>query len=61
MNEKLRKDVKMLKAIQGITYKEIAEHLEINTKSFYNYLNNQYDLSIEKQKRLREIIDLLKE
>lgn len=61
MNEILRKEVKLLKAIQGITYKEIAGYLEINTKSFYNYLNNQYNLSIEKQHKLREIIDLLKE
>ena len=29
MNDKLRKDVKLLKALQGISYKEIAELLEI--------------------------------
>lgn len=29
MNDYLRKECKLLKAIQGISYKEIAEYLEI--------------------------------
>lgn len=35
----LRKEVKLLKALQGISYKEIAEYLEITQKAFYNWLN----------------------
>lgn len=40
MQDFLRKQVKLLKAEQDVTYKEIAEHLEINTNSFYNWLKN---------------------
>lgn len=57
----LRKQVKLLKALQGISYKEIAEHLELPPKSFYNWLNGQYEFSEEREKRLFEIIAYLKE
>lgn len=57
----LRKELKLLKALQGISYTEIAEYLEIRRTSLYNYLNGQYELSAEKQSRLIEIIDFLKE
>lgn len=59
MNDELRKQVKMLKALQGISYKEIASYLDIKTNSLYNWLRNQYDLSEEKQKLLRQIIEIL--
>lgn len=61
MNESLRKQVKMLKALQNISYKEIAEYLEINQNSFYNFINGQYNLSQERAERLQEIIINLKE
>lgn len=61
MQENLRKQIKMLKALQNITYTEIAEHLELNRNSFYNWLNGYYNLSIEKERRLIEIINLLSE
>lgn len=61
MNDILRREVKELKLFQNIQYKEIAEHLEIKLSSFYNFMNKQYNLSAEKQKRLREIIELFKE
>lgn len=51
----------MLKALQNITYTELAEHLEINRNSFYNWLNGYYNLSADKEKRLLEIITLLSE
>ena len=51
----------MLKALQGISYKEVASYLDIKTNSLYNWLRNQYDLSDEKQKLLREIIEILSE
>ncbi len=35
----LRKSVKELKAYQGVSYKEVAEYLEIKQSSFYSWLN----------------------
>ena len=61
MQNELRKEIKLLKALQGISYTEIAEHLEIHRNSLYNYLNGQYELSAEKQSRLIEIIGYWKE
>ena len=61
MQDNLRKKVKVLKALQNITYTEIAEDLEINRNSFYNWLNGYYDLSKEIENRLTEIINLISE
>ena len=61
MQENLRKQVKIIKALQNITYTEIAEDLEISRSAFYNWLNGQYSLSQEKETRLKEILDLIKE
>ena len=61
MQNELRKEVKLLKALQGISYTEIAEHLEIHRNSLYNWLNQQYSLSTDKENRLIEIIGYLKE
>ena len=43
MNEYLRKEVKMLKALQGISYKELAEYLEVKVNSLYSWLRGNYD------------------
>ena len=61
MNDYLRKEVKLLKAIQGISYKEIAEYLEIRQDSLYNWLCGYYELGKSKQMRLSDIINDLKE
>ena len=61
MNQKLRIEVKLLKALQGISYKEIAYYLEISPDSFYNWLKGYYNFSEEKQNRLLDIISCLKE
>lgn len=61
MNNELRHKVKELKVYQGITYKEIAEYLEISRNSFYNWLNGYYELSNKKEQYLKEIISILKE
>lgn len=61
MNGYLRKECKLLKAIQGISYKEIAEYLEITQDSFYCWIKGYYDLGNNKQQRLRAIIENLKE
>ena len=60
-NDKLRKKVKVLCALQDISYKEISEYLEIKIGSFYNYMSGSYDLSEEKQILLNDIIDTLME
>ena len=60
-NEKLRQQVKILKALQNVSYKEFAEYLEIKQQSFYNWLKGSYDLSFKKQIKLQEIIITLKE
>lgn len=61
MNEKLREQCRLLKALQNIRYKEIAEYLEIKQDSFYSWLKGYYNLSDEKQHRLIEILSNLKE
>lgn len=61
MQENLRKKVRILKALQNVTYTEIAEHLEISRNSFYNWLKGYYNLSADKLNRLNEIINLLSE
>ena len=61
MQDNLRKKVKVLKALQNVSYKEIAEYLEIKQQSFYNWLKGSYDLSFKKQIKLQEIIITLKE
>ena len=44
MNEELRERVKLLKALQNISYKEMAEYLEIKQDSFYCWLKGYYNL-----------------
>lgn len=61
MNEFLRKECKLLKAMQGISYKEVAEYLELKQDSFYCWLKGYYDLGENKQRQLKEIISNLKE
>ena len=55
----LRKKVKMLKALQGISYKEIAEYLELRPKSFYNWLDGQYEFGEEKECQLKYVLNTL--
>lgn len=43
MNKKLRKECKLLKALQGISYTQLATLLGISASSFYNWLSNSYD------------------
>lgn len=61
MNDELRKECKLLKALQDISYKELAEYLEIKTDSFYCWLKGYYELGYSKQRKLLEIINTLKE
>lgn len=59
--EDLRKRVKLLKALQGIDYKEIAEYIEISPSSFYSWLNGQYEFAEDRQRNLIYILDTLQE
>ena len=61
MNNELRKQVKLLKALQGISYKEIAEYLEIKVDSFYSWLRGNYDFSEKRLSMLQNVITNLKE
>ena len=61
MNDKLRKEVKLLKALQGVSYKELADYLEIRQDSFYNWLKGYYNFSYERQLMLYDIIAYIKE
>lgn len=57
----LRKQVKLLKALQDISYKEIAEYAEIPLKSFYNWLSGQFNFSQERIERLKDVVSTLQE
>lgn len=61
MQENLRNKVKLLKALQGVSYSEIADYLEMHRNSFYNWLKGYYNLSAEKEQRLNEIICFISE
>ena len=61
MNNYLREQCKLLKALQNVSYKELAEYLEIKQDSFYSWLRGYYNLSDEKQQRLKDILTNLKE
>ena len=61
MNKKLREEVKLLKALQGISYKEIAEYLEIRADSLYSWLAEYYDFGEKRIAQLQKIIASLKE
>ena len=56
MQNELRKKVRILKATQNISYKEIAEKIQIHKNSMYNWLKGYFTLSTEKEKQLIEII-----
>ena len=53
----LRKQVRLLKANRGITFKEISLQLGLKGNSFYNWLCNKYELSTDKQAQLQGIIE----
>lgn len=59
--EELRKSVRVLKALQNVSYRELADMLEIKESSMYNWLRSQYDLSAEKASLLNEIVSTLTE
>ena len=61
MDDNLRNECKYLKCYQGITYKEIAEYLEIRQDSFYSWLKGYYNFSIDRKEQLKDIIANIRE
>ena len=74
MNDYLRNEVKLLKALQGITYKEIAEYIEVKDilismgakievkeNSLYCWLKGYYDFGEDRAEKLKYIITCLKD
>lgn len=61
MNDYLRNECKMLKVLQGVSYKELAELIEVRQDTFYSWLKGYFNFSPSRQKRLKEVIGLLKE
>lgn len=61
MDDILRNECKYLKCYQGITYKEIAEYLEVRQDSFYSWLKGYYNFSIKRKEQLKDIIANLRE
>ena len=57
----IRKRVRMLKAMQNISYKELSGYLEIKESSMYNWLRGQYELSYNKAKLLEEVVATLED
>lgn len=59
MQKKLRDQVKIVKALYGdiFPYKELADYLNININSFYNWINGYYNLGKEKEEKLQTLIN----
>ena len=57
----LRHQVKLLKVLQGISYKEIAERIGIKPDSLGSWLRFNYNFSDTRIERLKQIIDEYKE
>lgn len=55
-NKELRIQVKLLKALNDITYSELAEMMDLSKSTIYNWLDGQFDFG---QKRTNELIELV--
>ena len=54
--DSLRENVRLLKAVNHISYKEIAQYMEMNVNSFYNFMSGAFDLGYDNQKKLERIL-----
>ena len=59
MQENLRLQVKIAKVVNEdlFSYKDLAEYLNMNTHSFYNWLAGYYCLGTEKEKKLQDFLN----
>lgn len=56
MNDELRRQVRLIKALRGVPYKKFAEAMGIAQANFSNWLCGKYNFGEEKQQQLVEII-----
>lgn len=61
MNDYLRERIKDLKRYQSISYKEIAEYLEMDYNTFHHWLKGYFNLKQYNLDRLNSIVCCLKE
>ena len=59
-NNKLRKEVRLLKALNEVSYGEVAEMIGLSRSSFSNWLNGNYDFGEQRTAQLEELIQDLK-
>lgn len=59
-NQTARKEVRLLKAMNDVTYQEFAEMVGISKNSVYCWLNNQFDLGDSRLAIVDEVITNLK-
>ena len=57
-DDTLRKKVRLLKAQEQITYKEIADAIGIKQRSMYNWIAGQYDFSSSKKRLLSNYLSI---
>lgn len=57
MQEQLRKEVRLAKALNDdIYYKDFAEFLDITEHAFYNWLSGYYSLNRSNSNKLHELV-----
>lgn len=61
MQDILRKEVKLLKAFNNISYRTFAEAIGVKTSSFYSWLKGQYNFGFYTEQELKQFILQLKE
>ena len=59
-NNTARKEVKLLKAMNDVTYSEFAEMIGLSKGVIYNWLANSFDLGEDRLKIASEVIADLK-
>lgn len=59
-NKTARKEVKLLKALNDVTYQEFSEMIGLSKGTIYTWLNGQFDLGSEKLSAVEELIADLK-
>lgn len=59
-NRTARKEVKLLKALNDVTYQEFSEMIGLSNGSIYCWLNGQFDLGTDKLAIAEELIANLK-
>lgn len=61
MNEELRRNVKLIKIFQGVSYTKLAKEIGTTQSSFYAWLKGQYEFSDSRELLLRKVIQKYQE